>query len=70
MPPLRAVRAARGDGLRETARRARLDPGFMHRIEAGKVQPSIQVLYRLAVALELRDLARLLKPYIRPGSDP
>jgi transcriptional regulator with XRE-family HTH domain len=65
-PPLRAVRTARGEGLRETARRATTDPGFLSRIESGQTQPSVRVLYRLALTLELRDLARLLKPYIPP----
>lgn len=62
--PLRAVRTARGLGLRTVAARAGIDPGHLSKVERGEKQLSIEALYRLAVVLDLRELAGFLKPYI------
>ena len=63
-PPLRAVRIAQGLSLRECARRADLDPSHLLRVERGDARLSVEALHRLAGVLELRDLARLLAPYV------
>lgn len=63
-PPLRAVRVAKGLGLRPTARKALIDPAHLSRVERGEKQLSIDALYRLAVVLELRELVALLRPYV------
>lgn len=65
IPPFRAVREARGESLRTVASRVPCDPGALSRIERGKVGVSVRTLYRLAKALELTVLARLLKPYVK-----
>jgi transcriptional regulator with XRE-family HTH domain len=57
------VRIARGLALRETGELAGVDPGYLSRIERGLQQPSVEVLARLARALELRELQKLLEPY-------
>lgn len=62
--PLRAVRTAKGMGLRTVAERAHIDPGHLSKVERGEKQLSVEALYRLALVLELRELARLLGPYI------
>jgi hypothetical protein len=64
--PLRGVREARGWGLRGTARKADIDPAHLSRIERGLAVPSVQVLHRLALVLELPELARFLAPYDQP----
>lgn len=64
VPPLRAVRVAQGLGLRETAKRADIDPTHLSRVERGQKQLSVEALYRLAGVLELRELQRLLSPYV------
>jgi ribosome-binding protein aMBF1 (putative translation factor) len=63
IPTLRAVRLARGMSLAETARRAGMDPAHLSRVERGERQPSVDALARLAVALGLDELAKLLAPY-------
>jgi transcriptional regulator with XRE-family HTH domain len=45
---LRAVRLARGVGLRELARRLDLSPSSISQIETGKMQPSVRTLYAFA----------------------
>lgn len=65
IPPLRAVRQARGLGLREVARQASLDPSYLSRVERGKQGVSLGALLRIARALELRELVRFLEPYVR-----
>lgn len=65
VPPLRAVRAAKGLTLRTVAQRSRIDPGYLSKVERGEKQLSIDSLYRLANALDLHELAQLLKPYIQ-----
>jgi transcriptional regulator with XRE-family HTH domain len=60
---LRAVRRARGISLRQAATRAHIDVGHLSKVERGQKQLSIDSLYRLAVVLDLRELARLIEPY-------
>ncbi len=62
---MRGVRLARGLSLRETARRAGLDPAHLMRVERGEAGLSIESLERLARVLGLDDLARLLHPHTR-----
>src|SRR5437764_4887990 len=47
-PRLRAIRVARGMGLRELARRLELSPSLISQIETGKIRPSVRTLYALA----------------------
>jgi transcriptional regulator with XRE-family HTH domain len=47
-PRLRAIRIARGVGLRELARRLDLSPSSISQIETGKIRPSVRTLYALA----------------------
>src|SRR5881392_1877945 len=47
-PRLRAIRIARGVGLRELARRLYLSPSSISQIETGKIRPSVRTLYALA----------------------
>src|SRR5204863_9656498 len=47
-PRLRAIRLARGIGLRELARRLTLSPSSISQIETGKTRPSVRTLYALA----------------------
>lgn len=70
MSPLRAARIANGYGLRETARLVEIDPSQLVRIEKGQGNLTINSLYRLAVVLGLRDLAKHLRPFAdnRPGT--
>lgn len=63
VPPLRAVRIARGKGLRETAQLAGIDPAHLSRVERGERQLSVEALGRLAEVLGLTELATLLAPY-------
>jgi transcriptional regulator with XRE-family HTH domain len=64
VPPLRAVRQARGLGLRSVARDAGIDPAHLSRVERGQAALSVESLQRLAGVLELRELERLLAPYL------
>jgi transcriptional regulator with XRE-family HTH domain len=50
-PRLRAIRLARGIGLRELARRLDLSPSSISQIETGKMQPSVRTLYAFAEEL-------------------
>lgn len=47
-PRLRAIRLAKGVGLRELARRLELSPSAISQIETGKMQPSVRTLYAFA----------------------
>lgn len=67
VPPLRAVRVAQGRSLRDTAQRAGIDPTHLSRVERGTKHLSLDALYHLAVVLELKELQRLLTPYITPN---
>lgn len=61
---LRTTRLALGISLRSVASKAGLDPAHLSRIERGEAQITVDVLYRLAVALELSELARHLQPHL------
>jgi transcriptional regulator with XRE-family HTH domain len=50
-PRLRAIRVARGLGLREVARRVELSASSISQIETGKSRPSVRTLYALASEL-------------------
>lgn len=62
--PLRSARVSRGWTLRQVAQRSGINAGHLSRVERGKKQLSVEALYRLATALELRELSQLLKPYV------
>jgi transcriptional regulator with XRE-family HTH domain len=62
--PLRAVRQAQGKSLRSTARAAGIDPAHLSRVERGQKGLSVEALKRLADVLGLRDLSRLLEPWV------
>jgi transcriptional regulator with XRE-family HTH domain len=63
VPPLRAVREARGLGLRQVAEEAGVDPAHLSRVERGQAGLSVESLRRVAQALALSELDRLLAPY-------
>lgn len=50
---LRAIRLARGVGVRELARRLEVSPSTISQIETGKMQPSVRTLYALAAEFEI-----------------
>lgn len=55
---------AKGLTLRTVAQRSGIDPGHLSKVERGAKQLSVESLYRLAVVLDLRELAVLLRPYV------
>ena len=65
VPPLRAIRQARGLSLAEAARRANLDVSYLWRIEVGDRMPSLRLLARLAEVYGDERLGRQLDPYVR-----
>lgn len=64
VPPIRAMREANGLSLRETARRAGIDPAHLMRVERGEAGLSIESLQRLARVLGPEQLVKLLAPYV------
>ena len=62
-PPLRDVRVAKGLGLNEATRRAGIDTAHLSRVERGEARLSLASLHRLAVALDLHELAKFIGPY-------
>jgi transcriptional regulator with XRE-family HTH domain len=52
--------------LREFARRADLDPTFLSNVERGRERLSVRSLERVAKALGLRELVKLLAPWTGP----
>lgn len=62
---LRSVREAHGLTLRQTAAAAGIDPAQLSRVERGRQQLSIDALYRLAGVLGLRELRKMIRPYVR-----
>jgi transcriptional regulator with XRE-family HTH domain len=67
---LRAVRQARGWSLRDVATPAKIDPGYLSKVERGEKSLSIDSLYRLAKVLELRELAKQLQPFVSSDARP
>jgi transcriptional regulator with XRE-family HTH domain len=65
-PTLREIRERRRLGLRETARRAGIDPAHLSRVERGKSQLSVDAAARLAMVLGMRGLVRQLAPFTEP----
>jgi transcriptional regulator with XRE-family HTH domain len=64
VPPLRAIRLARGLGLREFSRRTGLDPAHVSRVERGQAGLSLEALYLVACDLDLTELATLLRMWV------
>jgi transcriptional regulator with XRE-family HTH domain len=64
VPPVKALREANGLSLRETARRAGMDPAHLLRVERGEAGLSIDSLQRLARTLGPASLAQMLDPYV------
>ncbi|RSN64014.1 hypothetical protein DMH12_04370 [Streptomyces sp. WAC 04229] len=65
---LRAVREAKGLSLRTAAARSGIDPGHLSKVERGEKQLSLEALYRLALVIDLDDLAGHLKPLLSEES--
>lgn len=63
-PSLRTAREAKGMSLRAAARKSGIDPGHLSKVERGEKQLSIEALYRLAVVVDLDELAAQLKPLL------
>ncbi|WP_157876718.1 helix-turn-helix domain-containing protein [Streptomyces graminilatus] len=63
-PSLRAAREAKGMSLRAAAHQSGIDPGHLSKVERGEKQLSIEALYRLAVVVDLDELASHLKPLL------
>jgi transcriptional regulator with XRE-family HTH domain len=64
VPPLRAIRQARGLSLTEAARRARLEGSYLWRIEHGERRPSLRTLAKLAEVYGDERLLKALEPYV------
>ena len=69
IPPLRGVRQGLGISVRELSRRTGLDATFLSRVERGEEHLSTRSLEKVARALGLRDLARLIGPWVRQDDD-
>ena len=65
---LRAVRLANGMTLRRLSELTDIDAAHLSRVERGQKSLSVESLHRVAVALRLLDLARMLEPYASSGS--
>lgn len=50
--------------LRAAAARSGIDPGHLSKVERGEKQLSLEALYRLALVIDLDDLAGHLKPLL------
>lgn len=68
--PIRAARERLGISLRAAAARSEIDPGHLSKVERGEKRLSVDALYRLAVVLELHELAAQLRPYVFERSKP
>lgn len=64
LPPLRAVRQAKGLSLRAAATQAGIDPGHLSKVERGTKMLSLDALHRLAVVLGLTEFAQMLALYL------
>jgi transcriptional regulator with XRE-family HTH domain len=58
---LRSVRLAQGKTLRSVARRAKVDPAHLSRIERGTASPSLSTLVAICRELGLRNVVDALK---------
>ena len=67
-PSLRAAREAKGMSLRAAARDSGIDPGHLSKVERGEKQLSVEALYRLALVVDLDELAEHLKPLLSRGA--
>ncbi|GAA0969925.1 hypothetical protein GCM10009555_017950 [Acrocarpospora macrocephala] len=67
---LREARLQQGLSLRRTASLAGIDMAHLSRVERGQAMPSVDVLYRLAGVLYLRQLRNALAPYIADQDQP
>jgi transcriptional regulator with XRE-family HTH domain len=65
-PSLREIREKRRLSLRETARRSRIDPAQLSRVERGRAGLSVDAAARLAAVLGMRGLPKRLAPFRRP----
>ena len=65
---LRTVREARGLALSEVAMKAAVDQGHLSRVERGLSGLSVDSLARVAAAIGLDELERLLRPHIVAGA--
>ncbi|PAN01028.1 hypothetical protein CJI59_13990 [Streptomyces sp. Alain-F2R5] len=63
-PSLRGAREAKGLSLRATAQMSGIDPGHLSKVERGEKQLSVEALYRLAVVVDLDELAAQLRPLL------
>jgi transcriptional regulator with XRE-family HTH domain len=63
-PPFRRIREAHGLTLAEVAERVGCTGSHLSRVERGLVRPSVDVLYRLTVALGMRDERQALRPLV------
>jgi len=63
-PSLRVAREAKGLSLRAAAQMSGIDPGHLSKVERGEKQLSIEALYRLALVVDLDELASHLKPLL------
>lgn len=67
--PLRAAREAKGLSLRTAALRSGIDPGHLSKVERGERQLSIEALYRLALVVDLDELAAHLQRVLPRGTN-
>lgn len=63
-PSLRGAREAKGLTLRAAAHMSGIDPGHLSKVERGEKQLSLEALYRLALVVDLNELANQLKPLL------
>jgi transcriptional regulator with XRE-family HTH domain len=65
-PAIRAIRQGQGMQQAELARRARVSPSHMNKIESGKERPKIETAVRIAQALGVHIDA--IAPVIQPAA--
>ena len=63
--PLRSVRLAHGQSLRDLAEATAIDVGTLSRLERGLRPLRVNQLFLIAQALGIRDLANRLAPFVR-----
>lgn len=57
---LRTVREAQGKTLRAVARKAKVDPTYLSRVERGLRRPTVEFLYAVSGALGLKNVTDAL----------